>query len=148
MPKLDKAKKQVPELLKKCRATLFYAGISISSLNTFFGGNFTSQQSGLTCKDVHPVHSVFASSFFFGGAAEAIKTCGNADILQADLRQVLNEFCLRQSATDSTGPEIDVPAGILGEFDIQGDIGQVKAPARLQHPHDFSKTAILLRKRD
>jgi hypothetical protein len=92
-----------------------------------------------------PVHSVFASSFFFGSAAEAIKTCGNADILQADLRQVLNEVLPPAERQRFNGPEIDVPAGILGEFDIQGRYRPGEGARPASAPHDFSKTAILPR---
>ena len=72
---------------------------------------------------VHAVHSVLAGCLLFGGRAKAVKTRGDANLLQAYLREILNELCLRQSAGDSTGPQIDVAAGVLGEFDIQRNVG-------------------------
>jgi hypothetical protein len=77
------------------------------------------------------MHTVLAGCLLLGCRAEAIKTRRDTDVLQAYLRQILNDLCLQQSAGDSTGPEIDVAAGVLGEFDIQGNIGQVKAASRL-----------------
>ena len=77
------------------------------------------------------MHTVVAGCLLLRGRAEAIKMRRDPDVLQADLRQIPNQLCLRQSAGDSTGPEIDVAAGVLGECDIQRDIGQVKAASRL-----------------
>jgi hypothetical protein len=90
------------------------------------------------------VHSVFASCLLLGGRSETIKTCGDTDILQADLRQIPNDLCLRQSAGDSTGPEIDIAAGIFREFHIECDIGEVKATTRLENPDNLTKRAVLL----
>jgi hypothetical protein len=100
---------------------------------------------GFARKHVYAVHTVLAGCSLLGRRAEAIKTCRDTDVLQADLRQVLNELCLRQSTSNSTGPKIDITAGILGEFDIQGNIGQVKATSRLQHPDNLTKAEFLLR---
>ena len=75
------------------------------------------------------MHSVLAGDLLLGGRTQAIETRGDAHLFKADLHQILSELCLRQSAGDSPGPQIDVTAGILGEFDIQGDIGQMKATA-------------------
>ena len=69
--------------------------------------------------------TILAGCLFFGRCAEAIKTRRDMNVLQPDLRQILNELCLRQSAGDSTGPQIDIAEGVLGEFDIQGNIGQL-----------------------
>jgi len=67
-------------------------------------------------KQVYPVHAVLAGCLLLGCRAEAIKSGSDPDFLKASLRQVRNELCLRQSTGDSTGPQIDVPAGVLGEF--------------------------------
>ena len=75
-----------------------------------------------TRKHVYPVHSVLAGCLLLRGRAEAIKPRSDLDFLQASLRQVRNELCLRQSTGDSTGPQIDVAAGVLGEFHIEGNI--------------------------
>ena len=82
-------------------------------------------------KHVDSVHSILSRRPLLGSRTKTIKTRCDTNILKADLRQIFNELCLRQSAGDSTGPQIDIAAGILGEFDIQCDIGKVQAAARL-----------------
>lgn len=78
-------------------------------------------------KHVHSVHAKFAGSPLLGCRAEAIKPRGDTNDFQTDLRQTSNQLCLRQSAGDSTGPQIDVAAGVLGEFHVNRYIGQVQA---------------------
>ena len=99
---------------------------------------------GFARKYVLPVDSELAGGLFLGGRAEAVKPRGDMHLLKADRQQIINEFCLRQSAGDSPGSQINVTAGILREFDIQGNICQAKAAAGPQHPHDFAKPAFLL----
>ena len=102
-------------------------------------------RNGFARKYVHPVDSELAGDLFLGCRAEAVKPRGDMHLLKADRQQIINELCLRQSARDSPGPQINVTAGILREFDIQGNISQVKAAAGSQHPHDFAKPSFLLR---
>lgn len=92
---------------------------------------FTQASNWFSRKSVDTVHSILARRPLLRSRPKAIKTRRDTDLLKADLRQIFNELCLRQSAGDSTGPQIDIAAGILGEFHIQGDIGQVQAAARL-----------------
>src|SRR5260370_499126 len=73
--------------------------------------------------------------------AEAIKSRSDLDLLQTSLRQVHNELCLRQSTGDSTGPQIDVAAGILGKVHLEGNISKVQASAGLEYPDDFGEPA-------
>ena len=98
----------------------------------------------LARKHVYTVDAVFASCLLLRGCPEAIKTTGDPNLLQADLRQVFHELCLRQSAGDSTGPKVDVSAGVLGELNIESDVRKVKASAGFQYSDDLCKSAILL----
>jgi hypothetical protein len=77
----------------------------------------------LARKHVDAVHPVLASCLLLGGCTETIKTRGDTDILEPDLSQIPNELCLRQSAGDSTSPEINVTEGLLRKFHIEDDIG-------------------------
>jgi len=77
----------------------------------------------LARKYVDAVHSVLASCILLGGCAETIKTRGDTDILQPDLRQISNELCLRQSTGDSTSQEINVAERVLRKLHIEDDIG-------------------------
>jgi len=94
-------------------------------------------------KHVDPVHSVLAGCLFLRCRAEAIKSRSDPDLLEASLRQVCNELCLRQSTGDSTRPQIDVAAGVLREFQIKGNISQVQASAWFEYPDDFGEPAFL-----
>ena len=98
----------------------------------------------LARKHVYTVDAVFASCLLLRCCPEAIKTSGDPNLLQPNLRQVLHELCLRQSAGDSTGPKVDVSAGVLGELNIESDVRKVKASARFQYSDDLCKSAILL----
>jgi hypothetical protein len=69
-------------------------------------------------KHVNSVHSIFTCGLLLRGGPKAIETRGDPNILKADLRKIVDELCLRQSAGDSTGPEIDIAAGVLREFNI------------------------------
>ena len=49
----------------------------------------------------------------------------DANLLKTQVLQERHELCLRQSAGDSTGPQVDVPANVLAEFTIEHDIGKL-----------------------
>ena len=87
--------------------------------------------SGFAGEHVYTVHTVFTSCPFLRSSPETIEARCNTDLLQADFRQIRNDLCLRQSAGDSTGPEIDITARVLGEFDIESDVGEMKSATRL-----------------
>jgi hypothetical protein len=76
----------------------------------------------LARKHVYPMHAVLTGCLLLGCGAEAIKSRSDLDLFQASLRQVCNELCLRQSTSDSTGPQIDVAARVFGEFHFEGNI--------------------------
>jgi hypothetical protein len=95
-------------------------------------------------KDIHAVHSVLEGCLRLGRPPEAIKPRGYLHFLQANLRQISNQLCLRQSTADSTGPQIDAAAGVLREFYIEGNVSQVQTAAGLQYPDDFGKPPFLL----
>src|SRR5215469_6120860 len=92
-------------------------------------------------KDVHAMHTILAGCSLLGSGAKTIKLRRDADLLQTDLAQIRNNLCLRQSAGDSTCPEINIAQGILRQWDIQGDIGEMQTPTRLEYPYDFGEAA-------
>jgi hypothetical protein len=98
-----------------------------------------------TRKHVDAMHPVLPSCSLLGSCAKTIEPRSNTNVLETDLHQIRNDLCLRQSAGDSTSPKIDIAEGILRELDIQGDIGQVKAPAGFQYSDDLGKAALFLR---
>jgi len=68
---------------------------------------------GLTSKHIHAVHSKLARRFLLGGRAKAIEPGRDMYVFQANPLQIRNELCLRQSAGDSAGPQVNIAADIL-----------------------------------
>ena len=99
----------------------------------------------LAGKHIHTVYSVFARSPLLGCGAETIKARGDVDFRQPNAREIFDELCLRQSAGDSTCPQIDVAPGVLWKLDIEGNIRQMEAAPALENADDFGKRAFLLR---
>ena len=91
------------------------------------------------------MNTVVARRSLLGRPTEAIVPRSNANVLQTESGQIRNDLCLRQSAGDSTGPKIDIAARVFRQFDIEGDVGQVKPAAGLEHSGNLGKGALLLR---
>lgn len=49
----------------------------------------------------------------------------HADVLEPQVAQERNEFCLRQSSCDSTGPQVDIAPDVVAELLIQHDIAKL-----------------------
>ena len=60
--------------------------------------------------DVDADDAVLQSRTLLGGSAEALESFANGHLLEASRGQDIDELCTRQSAGDSTRPEIDVLA--------------------------------------
>jgi len=73
--------------------------------------------------------AVLPGGGFLRCGAEAIEPFQDRDRLEPHSFENLDHLCLRQSAGDSTCPEVDVPPRVFGEFDVKEDIGQVQAAA-------------------
>jgi hypothetical protein len=87
------------------------------------------------------MHTILAGCSLLGSGAKTIKPRGDPNLLQANLAQIRNDLCLRQSAGDSTCPEIDIAPGILRQLDIQGNVGEMQPTSGLEYPYDFGKAA-------
>jgi hypothetical protein len=57
-----------------------------------------------------------------------------------------NKLCLRQSAGDSTGPQVDIAADRLGQLRGDNYVAIQELPARLENPEDFAKGLFLVRR--
>src|SRR5262245_41068287 len=73
---------------------------------------FTSTR--LSGVDVHPDDAVFQGRAFLGRAAKTIEALFDDDIFEPEMPEKRDKLCLRQSAGDSTGPEIDVLSDVFG----------------------------------
>ena len=92
-------------------------------------GRTASSIAGLTSEHIDPVDAKLPRCVLLRRRAKTVEPGGHAHVFKPDSFQVIDELCLRQSACDSAGPEIDVTAGFFWKFDIQNDISQVKPAA-------------------
>ena len=71
-----------------------------------------------TGEQVDAAHAQLPRRRFLCSPPEAVKPVGNPDLVQPCRFQMPRHLCLRQSAADSPGPEVNVVAGIL----VQGNL--------------------------
>src|SRR4029453_4505824 len=81
---------------------------------------------------------------FLGRASETIEALGDGDILEAEATEERDETCLRQSAGDSTAPEIDVAANRLRELRRDHDVSVQELPPGLEHPEHLAEGLFLV----
>lgn len=87
----------------------------------------------------------FPCRFFLGRAAKAVVGVSYPNVYESDCHERVDELCLQQSATDSTGPELDIAPDLWRELHAGHDVGDLHASAWPQHPRDFCKRQIFLR---
>ena len=58
--------------------------------------------------DIDAHDTVFRGDSFLRRASKAVESLIQHDTSEPDVREERDELCLRQSAGDSTGPEVDV----------------------------------------
>lgn len=94
---------------------------------------------GFARQHIGAADAVFASGIFFRGGAEAVEAGRHAHIFKAQVAQISNQLRLRQSAGDSTRPQVNVSARVLIESGVEHNIGKLQPTARTQHAADFGK---------
>jgi hypothetical protein len=57
-------------------------------------------------------------------SSEGIEPTRQPDVAEPDLREHCEELSLRESASDSTGPEINVAPDALGQLRLDHDVGE------------------------
>ena len=80
------------------------------------------------------------------GAAKWIEVLSNANRSKTDRLQHEHELCLRQSAGDSTSPQIDVPPDRLGEFSRDDDVPVEELATRFEDPEHLAECLPLVRR--
>ena len=105
---------------------------------------FTRSRLALRRVDVDACHAVLARHLLLGGALERIEPLADLDALEADVLEQPQELCLRQSAADSTGPQVDVtPYGfrqLRGDHDVRVE----EATPRAEDPQHLGEGAPLV----
>jgi hypothetical protein len=66
------------------------------------------------CKHIHSDHAVLPRDTFLAGSAKRIEPFAQRNIDEADPPQDIYQFSLRESACDSTSPEIDIASHGFG----------------------------------
>jgi hypothetical protein len=80
----------------------------------------------LSSKHVGATHSILPCRVFFRRTAEAIEVGHHMDVLKAEILQPQNQFCLRQSASDSIGPQSNVAASLRSQWRIENDVPELQ----------------------
>jgi hypothetical protein len=94
--------------------------------------------------DVHTRDTVLTRDPLFRRAAEGIEVLGNANGSETDRLQYHDELCLRQSAGDSTSPEINIAPDRLGQFVCDDDVPVEELTTRLENPKHFGECLSLI----
>jgi len=94
---------------------------------------------------VSAADAIFPGCILFRCATKAVKVCRYADVLKPQVAQERYELCLRQSAGDSTRPQVYVTANAFVELGIENDICKLQSSTRAQHAVDFSERFLFLR---
>ena len=95
--------------------------------------------------DIDAHDTVFRGDGFLRRAPKAVEALPQHNVLKTDLPEKRNELCLRQSASNSTRPEVDVPSNGFGQLVRHDDVAIEKLPAWLQNPEDFAERLPLIR---
>ena len=90
-------------------------------------------------------HTVLACRVFLLRTIETIEVSRYAHLLKPKIAQERNELCLRQSAGDSTRPQVNVASNVLTEFDIQHYIAKLQSSARTEHTADLCERFLFFR---
>src|SRR5437773_10103212 len=67
-------------------------------------------------EEVHGVNVEVSRDVFLRGSAEAVEPLDDPHVHEAGPGQPIGQLCLRQSAGDSAGPEVDVLAYLIREL--------------------------------
>jgi len=88
-------------------------------------------------EEVYAVDGELRCDSFFRCFAEAVEAVDDPHVREPDLLKQSNHLCLRQSARDSTGPQVDIVSNILVQRHVHGDIGEEEPATRTQHARDL-----------
>lgn len=101
---------------------------------------------GFAREKVYALHVKIFGQFGFGGRSfVTIESLKNRAVYKADLGCKLVKLRLRQSAADSSSPEIDIAARRERKLSLDNDVGKMQSPTGLEDSIDFPKRADLVR---
>ena len=115
------------------RHCIVQASIIVPPLSRFPGEQVGSAYSELPCR------------LLLGGCPEGVEPGGDPHILESQTNPDGDELCLRQSAGDSTRPQVDVRPDVLAQVGLNHNVGELQPAARPQHAGNLSEGYLLFR---
>src|SRR3990172_979028 len=109
------------------------SGVLMVMVPSHFTGSRFATDSGLGGEDVDADDAVLPSGAFLRRPREAVKVLAHLHRAEPGRSQDLGKLCRRQSAGDSTRPEIDVAPDRLGQLAGNDDVGVEEGAAGFQH---------------
>src|SRR6266542_4477487 len=94
--------------------------------------------------DVDACHAILARHLLLGRALERIEPLSDLDAVESDVLEQPQELCLRQSAADSTGPQIDVAPYGIRQLRRDHDVRIEEATTRAEDPQHLGEGAPLV----
>jgi hypothetical protein len=108
--------------------------------------SFPSRSTRLAGVDIHASDAIFCRDSLLGGASKTIEALLYDDSFEAEVPEKRHKLCLRQSAGDSTGPQIDVAANRLRQLGRDDNVSIQELSSWLENPEDLSEGPILIRR--
>src|SRR5438128_10377127 len=96
-------------------------------------------------RHIHASDAECPCRLFFGCAAKAVVGVSDPNVYEPDCHERVDELCLRQSAADSTGPQLDIAPDLWRELHTGHDVGDLDASAWPQHPREFCEGPVFFR---
>jgi hypothetical protein len=96
--------------------------------------------------DIHADDAVFRGDPLLGGASKTIEALLYDDIAEAEVPEQRDKLCLRQSAGNSTGPQIDVAANRFRQLGCDDNVSIQELSSWLENPEDLAEGPIFIRR--
>lgn len=93
---------------------------------------------------IHTLHAEVSGGTLLRGPDEAVEIAGEAGVAETEISEKVDQLCRRQSAGDSTGPELDVGANLGRELFLNDDVGDLQPPAWAEYSPDFAERLLLV----
>src|SRR5262245_17646089 len=116
-----------------------------ASLNTPFT-RVSSTPARFRREDIHSDDAILQGHAFLRCSPKTVEVLTHGDIFKADVAKQRDQLCLRQSAGDSTGPEVDVAPDRLRELARHDDVPIQELAAWLENPKDLAERLSLVRR--
>src|SRR5438874_12416915 len=95
--------------------------------------------SSLSCENIDAGDAVLAGDALLARAAEGVELLAHRHVTETGLRENRDELSLRESAGNSTRPEIDILADRLRQLIRHHDIRVEEPAAGLEHAEDLAE---------